>query len=99
MNIDLNALKETLKEAGRWILLFIISWIITSTLTQIDVVPESQEVRVWVFTYVIPVRLLVNLALTAAGKLVDKYLHEKETEKPKSEQNNGWLGVKGLTGF
>lgn len=99
MNINTKALIETLKEAGRWILLFVVSWIITETLAQIDLVPESQSVQVWVFTYVIPVRLLVHFGLTALARLVDKYLHEREVTKPVPQQNEGWLGTKGLTGF
>jgi len=31
--------------------------------------------------------------------IVDKYLHELESAKPVKQQNEGVLGVRGLTGF
>lgn len=76
MNIDKKAIIETAKEIARWAVLFIASWLITATLAQINLVPESQSVTIWVFTYLIPVRLLVNIALTFIGKMVDNYIHE-----------------------
>lgn len=71
---------EGLKEVMRWVVLFagslVISWIITETLKQITNVPEVFNLKVWVFTYAIPVRELFTFGLTFAGRYVDKYLHE-----------------------
>lgn len=71
---------EGLKEVMRWVVLFVgsmvISWVITETLKQIANVPEVFNVRVWVFTYAIPVRGLFTFVLTFTGRYVDKYLHE-----------------------
>ena len=79
LNIPVNtqqAIFEALKEASRWLLFFVISWIITETLEQITLVPESAELKVWVFTYVIPVRYLFQFCLTMAGRAADKFVHE-----------------------
>jgi hypothetical protein len=67
---------EGLKEVARWLVLFVASWIITATLSQLANVPESAEVRLWLFAYVIPVRLLFNVVLTFIGRFVDKALYE-----------------------
>ena len=32
-------------------------------------------------------------------RFVDKLLHEVSKEKPQEERNDGYLGIKGLTGF
>lgn len=96
MNKDkIKAIKEGLLEVARWALLFVVGWIITSTLAQLDVVPETGTVRVWLFQYVIPIRFLINLGLTMLGRFVDKALHEFG----KDRGNTGYLGTKGLTGF
>lgn len=68
---------EALKEVGRWVALFVVSWIITATLDQIANVPEFSEVKLWVFTYTIPVRQLFTVGLTMAGRYADKYVHEQ----------------------
>lgn len=83
------------KTVGRWIVLFVISWMIGETLKQADLVPEVYRMKVFVFTYVIPVRQLFVLGLTGAGGFIDKFLHEWGKEVGKE----GWLGVRGLTGF
>lgn len=67
---------EGLKEIARWLLLFIASWIITETLNQLGAVPEKATVKIWVFNYIIPIRLLVNTLLTFLGRFIDKSLHE-----------------------
>ena len=71
---------ETLKEVGRWILSAIVAWILTETLKQIVLVPEFAEVKIWVFTYLIPVRALVQFGLTAAARALDKYVFVKNKE-------------------
>ena len=78
-NIPANtqtAIWEATKEIGRWVLFFAISWVITATLDQITQVPEFATVKVWVFTYMIPVRLLIQFLLTLAQRAVDKFIHE-----------------------
>lgn len=89
MPINIEALKETALSILRWVVLFVVSWLITQTLTQINLVPESQEIRVWVFSYLIPVRLLFQLGLTFVGKMVDEYLHELGKEKNSDSLKKG----------
>ena len=67
---------EGAKEVARWLVLFVVSWLITQTIAQIGKVPESAKVELWVFSYVIPVRMLINLVLTFVGRFVDKVLYE-----------------------
>lgn len=76
-----NAQIEGLKEVGRWVVLFVISWIITATLDQATQIPEAYPVKVWVFTYTIPVRQLIVFLLTMLGRYVDKWLHVSRKEK------------------
>ena len=88
---------EGLKEIGRWIALyavsFVVSWFITQTLGQVVSVPEFFNLKIWVFTYLIPVRELFTVTLTLVGRFVDKFLHELG----KQENNPKLKG--GLTGF
>lgn len=39
------------------------------------------------------------IAITVVLRFVDKWLHEIAIEQPVKKQNDGLLGVKGLTGF
>lgn len=94
-----RATTEGLKEVGRWLLLFVVSWLITETLAQTAVFPETYNFYVFGLVYGIPVRGTVVLALTLLGRLVDKYQHETHKALPEDERKTGWLGIKGLTGF
>lgn len=71
-----QALIEALKEICRWTILFVISWVITETLKQMNLVPEFANIRVWVFTYLIPIRSVLQFGLTFIGRAVDKYMFE-----------------------
>jgi len=73
-----NAYVEALKEVGRWIICLIIGWVIAETLKQINAIQEFQRIKLWVFVYEIPVRLMIQTLLTLAGRAVDKYSHERE---------------------
>lgn len=77
--------KEGLKELGRWVALyavsFVASWFIAETLSQVILVPEFFTVKLWVFSYLIPIRQLFTLGLTFLGRFVDKYLHELGKQK------------------
>jgi hypothetical protein len=64
---------EALKEVARWVVFFVISWIVTSMLAQINLVPESQEIKAWVFTFSIPVRQMFLIGLTLVQRFADKY--------------------------
>lgn len=72
---------EAVKEVARWVVLFVASWIITQVLSQITKVPETTNVNVWVFTFVVPVRLTIQTILTLAGRWIDKYLFIKDQNK------------------
>lgn len=91
----LQGIKKGLLEVARWVGLFILSWFITETASQLTNIPEFYELHIWVFTYLIPVRLAFQFLLTLLGRLVDKALHVRG----KLLGKDGWLGVKGLTGF
>ena len=84
LNISPNtqtALLEAGKEVLRWVVFFAISWVITETLKQIDLVPEFATVKVWVFTYLLPVRSMVQFGLTFLGRAADKFVHEWNATK------------------
>jgi len=76
-----NPTVETIKELGRWAILIAIAWVITETLKQIVNVPEFATIKIWVFAYDIPVRLLLQLALSGLGRLVDRLVHVSESIK------------------
>lgn len=76
---------ESTKEIARWVILFAISWVITETLKQVNLVPEFANVKVWVFAYTLPIRAGLQFALTFAGRFVDKYLFEKSKDNPRTE--------------
>lgn len=71
-----TAIWEATKEAARWIVSLVVGWFLTETLKQIDLVPEFAQVQLWVFTYMIPVRFVVQTTLTLATRMVDKFIHE-----------------------
>lgn len=73
---------EAIKEIARWVVLFIISWVITEILAQIALVPESYALKVWVFTFSIPLQTALATGLTFAGRYVDKFLFVKSQESP-----------------
>ena len=68
---------EGLKEVGRWLLLLVGSFVVTQLLSQAMAVPESYLLKVWVFVFDIPVRLVFVFVLTSLGRFVDKWQHEK----------------------
>lgn len=88
-----KAVLEGIKEVARWVVLFAVSWVITQTVAQINLVPEFFTLKVWVFSYLIPVRLAFNVGLTMLGRFVDKMLYE--LGKSKGDENM----KKGLTRF
>lgn len=81
---------EALKETARWIVLIVVSWIITEVLKQITLVPVTYNLKVWVFTFAIPIQFGLQTILTLTGRYVDKFLFERSknnirwaTDKPK----------------
>ena len=73
-----DQLKKTLKEIARWLVLLIVSGIITQILAQITNVPEFLNFKVWVFTFSIPFRFGLTTFLTFVGRIVDKLIHDNE---------------------
>lgn len=71
-----TAIFEAVKEALRWVVSLVVGWVLTETLKQIDLVPEFATVKLWVFTYMIPVRFMVQTGLTLATRMIDKFIHE-----------------------
>lgn len=72
---------EGLKEISRWAVFAGLSWAITSTLAQLSLVPETADVKLWVFTYTLPVRLGFQTGLTLLGRWVDKFMFVKSEVK------------------
>ncbi len=79
-----NPNSEALKEIMRWVVLYVasftLSWFIAETLKQVTQIPEVFNLKVWVFTYAIPIRQLFTFGLTLAGRYTDKYLHESHKQ-------------------
>jgi len=88
---------EAVKEVARWLVLFIISWVITETLKQTATIPEWATIKVWVFVYAVPVRSLITFGLTFAGRYADKYIYEKSKQIALLAENV--TKVKGLLPF
>lgn len=78
---------ESIKSVLRLIVISVVSGIITQMLAQLNLVPESQYMKVFVFTFTIPLRSTLFLILTAAGKYVDKLLFEVNSNKRKPAGN------------
>lgn len=95
--IEYKPFVETALEVLRWVVLFVVSWILTETISQLGNVPESSTVTVWVFSYVIPVRLMINGVLAVALRIVDKLRFE--LQKAQVTKGDPMPAYKGLTGF
>jgi len=72
---------EATKEILRWVVFFIVSWFISETMKQLNLIPEYYKLKIYVFTYLIPIRSIFAFFLTMIGRYADKYLHEKNKEK------------------
>lgn len=86
LNIPANtktAIWEATKEALRWVISLVVGWVLAETLKQINLVPEYSMVKVWVFTYMIPVRFIIQTTLSLATRMVDKFVHEWNATKLK----------------
>jgi hypothetical protein len=73
---------EALKEVARWAVFFAIGWVITETLNQLSVIPETYQLHVWELVYTLPIRLWIQVALTFLGRYVDKYIFVKTFNDP-----------------
>lgn len=65
-----------MKEVGRWVFFGVAAWFIAETLNQSGAIPEIYSLKLWVFTYAIPVRGLFVVALTVLQRIVDRLVHE-----------------------
>lgn len=72
-----NPTIEGIKEIGRWAVCVGTAWVIVQMLAQITVVPESVPLKVWEFVFAIPLRTLVQGALTFLGRWIDKFVFTK----------------------
>jgi|GEM_PF-6941606 len=86
---------EGIKSVLRVSVMMIIAWIIIQILDQIDLVPEVYAFKVWVFTFIVPVKNLLFLALTFAQKYIDKFIFEqnKSRRKPKGTVSTGLIPI------
>lgn len=86
---------EAIKSALRLLSFAAISWVITEIVRQADLIPASWNVKVYVFTFLVPVRSLIVLGLMAFQQWLDKFLHEKKNE----DQPRGMKVAGGLLPF
>lgn len=70
---------ERIKDILRFVFFYVVSWIITQMLTQLDIIPISHTLMVWKFAFIIPIRASVHAGLTGLLALIDrvKYLKDK----------------------
>ncbi len=76
---------EGIKEVGRWGLLLAISWLVVQLLGQVNSIPETLNIKVWVFSLPIPVREVFVFTLTFVGRFADKWRFENTKVQPKVE--------------
>lgn len=76
---------EGIKEVGRWGLLLAISWLVVQLLGQVNSIPETLNIKVWVFSLPIPVREVFVFGLTFLGRFTDKWRFERTKAQPKVE--------------
>lgn len=67
--------KEAIKEIGRWLFFFVLSWIVTQTLQQANVIPEFYTLHISVLAYTVPLRAGIMWAFTIIGRYADKYVY------------------------
>lgn len=88
---------EAVKEILRLAIFYAVSWVITQTLLQLTAVPQSLDVKMWVFTYAIPIRFILEMSLTLLARYLDKfmYINDKENKEhgftPNEEKPKGIL--------
>lgn len=82
---------EAVKSTLRLFFLMAVSWLLVQLLTQINLVPEYQYLKVWVFMLNVPMRAVLFFLLTAVSKYVDKLLFEmnSNTRKKAGEVSTG----------
>ena len=72
-SIDLNDPKiERIKDILRIGIFFIIAWIISETLKQANLIPEFYTLKIWVFSYLIPIRDIFIAVLGAVLTYIDR---------------------------
>jgi hypothetical protein len=83
---------EAFKSIVRLIIFLVVSDITVQLLNQAVKVPESLVVKVWVFDYVIPARMLFTTAFTFLLSYLDKLKHLNfKEEHPRSDKSGGVL--------
>lgn len=80
--IDKTKLLEWSKEAFRWTLLFVGAWFVGETIKQVGLIPEYFTLKLWVFSYLLPIRAIFILGLTVLSRFIDKFLHAKDVSTP-----------------
>ena len=90
-----KATVEGLKEISRWVVCLVVGWGLSEILRQINVIPEYYNLKIWLFVFNIPVRLVVQTAVTLSGRFIDKWQHERGKETQPYPVNDvpsfGWL--------
>ena len=68
---------EALKEIARWLVITIFAWIISEIIRQGNLIIDFYQVKIYTFTFLIPIRSVFILGLTILGRYLDKLKHEK----------------------
>lgn len=63
---------EGYKDLARIVFFFIVAWIATQILGQLEVIPVSYDVNIWEFVFQIPIRATVSTVLTALLTYIDR---------------------------
>jgi len=63
---------EGYKDLARIVFFFIVAWIATQILGQLDVIPVSFDVKIWELIFPIPIRSSVSAILTALLTYIDR---------------------------
>jgi len=69
---------ERIKDIIRIISFFIIAWIISETLKQASLIPEFYTLKIWVFSYLIPIRNIFIAVLGAILTYIDRVKYLKD---------------------
>lgn len=83
---------EAAKEIARLVVFLVASDVATQLLNQAVNVPDSLQIKLWIFTYSIPARMLFVTLLTLGLRFLDKLKHENFKEShPETKKPNGIL--------
>lgn len=81
---------EAVKEVARWCILAVAAFIFSALVDQIKLVPEFVNLKLWVFTFTLPVQAIVWFVATNALRYIDK-LKFMRSKLDKNTETSGLL--------